>query len=41
MLVLVKVTYPPSSAKKMIDVFMAPQTPKRSEGSKEIATFTY
>ncbi len=41
MLVLLKVTYPPSSAKKMIDVFMSPQTPKRSEASKEIATFTY
>ena len=41
MLVLLKSTYPPSSAKKMIDNFMSPQTPKRSEASKEIATFAY
>ena len=41
MLVLLKSTYPPTSAKKMIDNFMSPQTPQRSEASKEIATFTY
>ncbi len=41
MLVLLKATYPPSSAKQVIDHFMSPQTPKRSPASKEIASFSY
>ncbi len=41
MLVLLKSTYPPIVVKKMIDVFMSPQTPKRSPAAKEIATFAY
>jgi hypothetical protein len=41
MLVLLKATYPPSSAKKAIEVFMAPETPKRSSASKELASFVY
>jgi hypothetical protein len=41
MLVLLKATYPPSGAKKVTDLFMSPQTPKRSPASKEIASFAY
>lgn len=41
MLVLLKATYPPSSAKSAIDIFMSPETPKRSPASKEIASFAY
>ena len=41
MLVLLKATYPPSSAKQVIDHFMSPHTPKRSPASKEVASFAY
>ena len=41
MLVLLKATYPPSSAKKAIEVFMAPETPKRSATAKELASFVH
>jgi len=41
MLVLLKATYPPSSAKKAIEVFMAPETPKRWAAAKELASFVY
>ena len=41
MLVLLKATYPPSSTKKAIEVFMAPETPKRSAAAKELASFVY
>ena len=41
MLVLLKSTYPPRSAKKMIEVFSSPQTPPRSAAAKEVSTFTY
>ena len=41
MLVLLKSTYPPRSAKKMIEVFSSPQTPPLSAAAKEVLTFTY
>ncbi len=41
MLVLLKSTCPPTAIKKSIDIFMSPQTPQRSEASKEVSTFAY
>jgi hypothetical protein len=39
--VLLKATYPPTSAKQVTEVFMSPKTPKRSDAAKEIASFAY
>ena len=41
MLVLLKSSYPATSAKQVTDHFMSPQTPKRSPASKEVASFAY
>jgi hypothetical protein len=38
---LLRSTYPATSAKAVTDVFMSPDTPKRSAAAKEIASFSY
>lgn len=41
MQVLLKATYPPSAIKRVIDVYMSPELPKRPEYAKEVASFVY
>jgi hypothetical protein len=41
MRVLIHSTYPGTSARKALDLFLSPETPKRPADAKEIATFTY
>jgi hypothetical protein len=41
MRVLIETTYPPTSARKVLDLFMSPDTPKRPPDAREVASFTY
>jgi len=41
MLVMLTAKYPASSVKRAIEVFMSPETPKRSDAGKEVSSFVH
>ena len=41
MLVLLRATYPPNAVKKVTEVFLSPELPRRPEYAKELASFVY
>ena len=41
MLVMITAKYPASSAKRAIEVFMSPETPKRPDSGKEVSSFVH